>query len=103
MQRAIIVILLHLTRGQEIEIQNLKTNPGLLLLKMGQAKIKTSTHDFIHYYDLQPIHEEIFAIESQYDAVSTAIRNGLSDPYFFNLQNFDQGLKYQLKTVKEKL
>ncbi|XP_074034382.1 uncharacterized protein [Leptinotarsa decemlineata] len=103
MQRAIIVILLHLTRGQEIEIQNLKTNPGLLPLKMGQAKIKTSTHDFIHYYDLQPIHEEIFAIESQYDAVSTAIRNGLSDPYFFNLQNFDQGLKYQLKTAKEKL
>ncbi|XP_050505429.1 uncharacterized protein LOC126883802 [Diabrotica virgifera virgifera] len=41
-------------------------------------------------------------IETQYDAVTTAIQNGLSHPYFSSLQNFDQALRYQLKSAQEK-
>ncbi|KAG5873625.1 hypothetical protein JTB14_003055 [Gonioctena quinquepunctata] len=88
--------------GQEIKILDLKVNPGILPLKLGPAKIQTSTHDFIHYHNLTPIAQEIDAIQNQYEAVAIAKNNGLSRPYWTNLQNFIQGLQYQLEAVHQK-
>ncbi|KAG5878183.1 hypothetical protein JTB14_028199 [Gonioctena quinquepunctata] len=39
--------------GTRDKILDLKENPGILPLKLGPAKIQTST--FIHYYNLTPI------------------------------------------------
>ncbi|KAG5870841.1 hypothetical protein JTB14_029547 [Gonioctena quinquepunctata] len=88
--------------GQKIKILDLKENPGILLLKLGPAKIQTITHDSIHYYNLTPIAQEIDAIQNKYEAVAIAINNGLSRPYWTNLQNFIQGLQYQLEAVHRK-
>ncbi|KAG5869271.1 hypothetical protein JTB14_000317 [Gonioctena quinquepunctata] len=88
--------------GQEIEILDLKENPGILPLKLGPAKIQTSTHDFIHYYNLTPLAQGIDAIQNQYEPVAIAINNGLSRPYWTNLQNFIQGFQYQLEGVHRK-
>ena len=92
-----------LAQAQEVLIQDLRDNPGILPVKLGQAKIQTSTHDFIHFLDLQPIAQEIILLESQYEDVTKAIQEGLSYPYFYYLQNFDRSLKYLIKTAKEKL
>ncbi|KAG5870853.1 hypothetical protein JTB14_031934 [Gonioctena quinquepunctata] len=81
--------------GQEIKILDLKENPGILPIKLGPAKIQTSAHHFIHYYNLTPIAQEIDAIQNQYEAVAIAINNGLSRPYWTNLQNFIQGLQFE--------
>ncbi|KAG5870699.1 hypothetical protein JTB14_000196 [Gonioctena quinquepunctata] len=70
--------------GTRDKILDLKENPGILPLKLGPAKIRTSTHDFIHYYNLTPIAQEIDAIQNQYEA------------------NFIQGLQYQLEAVHRK-
>lgn len=88
-------------RPQDIRITNLETNPGILPLKLGQARIRTSLHDFVHYYDLKPLSQEIETISQQYDSITKTINN--RHPYFPNLQNFDLSLKYQLKSAKRKL
>ncbi|KAG5866062.1 hypothetical protein JTB14_025258 [Gonioctena quinquepunctata] len=90
-----------LAMGQEIKIPDLKENSGILLLKLGAAQIRTNTHDFIHYYNLTPITQEIDAIQNQYKAVAMAINNGLSRPYWTNLLNFIQGSNTNLKQFIE--
>ncbi|KAJ8974195.1 hypothetical protein NQ317_011340 [Molorchus minor] len=88
---------------QEIKITDLAKNPGILPFKLGIARIRTSTHTFLHYLDLEPIENEIFAIETQYDQVTKAINDGLSHPYFYALQNFNSAIRFQINLVKQKL
>lgn len=88
-------------QSQDVRITNLETNPGILPLKLGQARIQTSLHDFVHYYDLKPIAQEIETISLQYDSITKALNSCY--PYFSNLQNFDISLQYQLKSAKRKL
>lgn len=69
---------------------------------MGAAKIKYKTHTFIHYYDLEPIRNEIKTLKRQYENVTLAIKDGLSHPYFFELDNFNKALSYQLNSAEQK-
>ncbi|CAH1103035.1 unnamed protein product [Psylliodes chrysocephalus] len=97
----IILALCTFGMGQKVQITNLQNNPGILPVYQGQAKIQTSRHDFIHYYPLQPIADEIASIEQEYMVVTRAIQNS-TYKYSRDLVNFDQALRYQLRSVKEK-
>ncbi|KAG5888568.1 hypothetical protein JTB14_029865 [Gonioctena quinquepunctata] len=97
--------------GQEIKILDLKENPGILLLKLGPAKIQTSTHDFIHYYNLTPIAQEIDAIQNQFEAVAIAINPVvLIGPTFktssrgsnTNLKQFTENSNQYIHYIEEK-
>lgn len=73
-------------------------NPGLLPYKIGSAKVKSKSHTFIHYLDLQPIHEEIYTLKTEYQNITDSTKN---HP-FSELGNFDRALKYKLLSVEQK-
>lgn len=85
-----------------MEITNLERNPGILPFNLGNARVKIATHTFLHYYDLIPISNQINTLKQQYNDVTQAIQQGLSSPYFYALQNFEQGIKFQLELVETK-
>lgn len=91
-----------LATPREVTITNLNKNPGILPFKLGTAKVKSLTHTFIHYYNLHPIGDEIKIIKEQYKNITNAIKSGLSNPYFFELDNFDRALLFQLNLAEQK-
>lgn len=42
----------------KISVEKITDNPGLIPLKLGQAKLEEYTHTLLHFYDLNPIIEE---------------------------------------------
>lgn len=85
-----------------MEIINLDKNPGILPFNLGNARVKIASHTFLHYFDLVPIANQIDTLKQQYNDVTQAIKKGLSSPYFHALQNFNQGILFQLEQVENK-
>lgn len=89
---------------QEIVITNLNNNPGILPHKLGNARIKSKFHTFIHYVDLKPITEQISLLENQYVKLITPLQNNSKDGYFFyQLQNLENAVSIQLNFAKQKI
>ncbi|KAJ8914648.1 hypothetical protein NQ315_015387 [Exocentrus adspersus] len=63
---------------QEVTITNLVKNPGVLPYKLGSAKVKSEFHTFIHYYDLEPIKQEIRTIEHKYYNITRSMKGNQS-------------------------
>lgn len=85
-----------------MEITNLDKNPGILPFNLGTARVKIASHTFLHYFDLIPVSNQINTLKQQYNDVTKAIEQGLSSPYFYALQNFNQGILFQLELVENK-
>lgn len=96
------LVLLAKVNSQEVQITNLNKNPGILPYKLGPARIKTKTHTFIHYYDLEPIRNEINILKEEYKNITETIRSKLSNPQIEELENFDRALWFQLNAVEQK-
>lgn len=88
--------------AQELTIDSLDTNPGLLPIHLGQAKLKDSTHEFIHYFDLQPIKNQINTIIDQYNAIEVSIKEDLCFPFMYSLSNFKEHILFQINLAKQK-
>lgn len=88
--------------AQEFKIDSLETNPGLLPIHLGQAKLKDSTHEFIHYFNLQPIKTQISTIINHYNEIELAINEDSCFPFMYSLSNFKQHILFQLNLVKQK-
>lgn len=82
---------------------NLNNNPGILPYLLGTAKVKSSIHTFLHYYDLLPIRNEIQILKLAFKNVTEAIQIGLSYPYHIELENFIKGVSFQLNSAENKL
>lgn len=89
--------------GQDdIEIKNLKDNPGILPFKLGQAKIQKASLTLLHFYDLLPIINETNKIHSlHYDLKNSIHKNAMI--YAERLTNFDMTVTSLLKAVNTKL
>lgn len=88
--------------AQELQIDALDTNPGLLPIHLGQAKLKDATHEFIHYFNLQPVNNQINTIIDHYNEIEVAIKEDLCFPYIYSLSNFKQHILFQINLAKQK-
>ena len=86
----------------QVTVTNLNRNPGILPFKLGNAKIKVKSHIFLHYFDMKPIRDEIKILKYQYRKVSLSIKTNLTHPYFFELDNFNRALLFQLNSAEQK-
>lgn len=94
--------LLHLTMTQKIQIQNLKTNPGILPFKLGSTRIKVASHTFLHYINLDPLQTQITSITNHYYQLEHVINN--SNPiYRPPLYGAYKHLEYEVKIVTRKI
>lgn len=96
------MLLLPAGNPQEVIMTNLNSNPGILPYKVGLAKVRSKSHSFLHYFDLEPIKNEIQYIQQIKKNLTTAINVGLSHPYFIELDNFLRVLNYQLTATEQK-
>lgn len=87
---------------QEVTITNLQNNPGILPYKLGSARVKSNTHSFIHYFDLEPIRKEIQTLKEINENLTLAISLGLSHPYYVELDNFIRAISFQMITAEQK-
>ncbi|XP_044745345.1 uncharacterized protein LOC123307193 [Coccinella septempunctata] len=97
------MLLVHLVAAQEIEIMNLRENPGILPIYLGQATIKAKFHDFIHYYDIKPILEELNYLQNQYLAVKDVLLNQPKSIFYTELENEGNIFEYQFNVAIQKL
>ncbi|KAJ8977561.1 hypothetical protein NQ317_019136, partial [Molorchus minor] len=79
----------------------LENNPGLLPLKIGQAKVQDYTHTFIHYYDLNPVIVEINKLYTQSDNLLIQINSNLN--YSQETSNYAKILNLTRQRVQIKL
>ncbi|KAJ8979906.1 hypothetical protein NQ317_004900 [Molorchus minor] len=86
---------------EKILIKNLENNPGLLPLKIGQAKVQDYTHTFIHYYDLNPVIVEINKLYTQSDNLLIQINSNLN--YSQETSNYAKILNLTRQRVQIKL
>ncbi|KAJ8977117.1 hypothetical protein NQ317_005245 [Molorchus minor] len=80
---------------------NHENNPGLLPLKIGQAKVQDYTHTFIHYYDLNPVIVEINKLYTQSDNLLIQINSNLN--YSQETSNYAKILNLTRQRVQIKL
>lgn len=87
--------------SQKISLRNLESNPGIIPLKLGTAKITKYTHTLIHYYDLNPIITEINRLQSQ----STNLKNLIIEDKYYSIEtsNYLKILTFAEEKVENKL
>ncbi|XP_074042059.1 uncharacterized protein [Leptinotarsa decemlineata] len=56
-----------------ITLKNLENNPGMIPLKLGNAKIQQYSHTLIHYNDLNPFKTEIQKLNDQFGQTLEAL------------------------------
>lgn len=95
-------ILLHLTKTQRVQIQNLETNPGILPFKMGSARVKIGSHVFLHYIDLIPLKVQVDSITNQYFKLNFTINNS-TPTHRIPLYESYKHLSYEVNVVNHKI
>lgn len=81
--------------------RNITNNPGILPIKLGNAKFQTSTHTFIHYFELSELISEYNIISNHIKSFkNTTDSNNL---YSRELSNYYKIINYNLELINEKL
>lgn len=76
-------------------------NPGILPIKLGQAKLQSSTHTFIHYFDTSKLLDEYYKLKGRVDSMKSITDN--SSIYQQELDNYYKILDYDINLINEKL
>lgn len=95
----ILLLSVTITSTYDIETINLKTNPGLLPFKLGNAKLKYSSHTFVHYFDITPINNELKVLAKQFDKISNTDDSILAR----KIQTMVNLLKVQFNRIDKKI
>lgn len=90
------------TRAQRVQIQNLKSNPGILPFKLGNAKIKTASHTFLYYIHLRPLDNQVKSIINHYQKLEKTI-NSSSLTHRIPLYEAYKYLGYEISVVNQKM
>lgn len=94
---------LHLTRAEEIKLDNLDDGPGLLPFKLGPASIITHYHTFLQYTDLNIIEEQLDTIRNQMTDVKLRLDNYTYALYEFQIDYLSDKLdtaSFQLQSLQ---
>lgn len=90
------------TLAQEIKITPLETNPGILPFYLGNTRIKQSSHEFIHYFDIIPIKTEIDKIMYRYNDFNKILEIQSNSKYKYLFTNYKNQVAYQIQLIKTK-
>lgn len=83
------------------DVVDLTTNPGILPINLGTAKIQNSNHVLIHYFELSPLIDEFEKLLSQHDKIKTMT---LADQtYKTEISNYLKISQYSIDIINEKL
>lgn len=82
-------------------IRNLTVNSGIVPINLGAARLQNGTHTVIHYYDIQPIIEEVRELQNQYNHLTLTLANNT----FFkrDLDNYNKIIEHLQSSIEEKL
>lgn len=75
------------------------SNPGILPFKLGNAKIRSTSHTFIHYFELKPIEDELILITKQLNDIQTV--NIKDKRYSTRIKTMQALISHQLNLAKE--
>lgn len=89
--------------AQQIQVQNLDSNPGILPFKLGEVSLKTATHTFLHYIDMNEINKQVLETNKHYDDLKLLIDQFSDDINRITLLNTCNSLNYELKLVNYKI
>lgn len=98
----ILLITLQTVHQQEIKITSLETNPGILPFHLGNARIRQFSHEFIHYFDILPILEQIKNIKVLHNNFIKILELETHEKYNSTLLNFNQHILYLFDVVNTK-
>lgn len=85
----------------KITIRSLKGNPGIIPLKLGNAKLTEYTHTLIHYYDLNPILIEINKLHFKSENITNSLIT--HKEYFAESSNYLKILNLTQDRVENKI
>lgn len=85
----------------KIEIKNLVNNPGIYPAKIGTAKLTQYYYKLIHFYDLQPLIEEIDKLKSQSENIKLQISKHTM--YLNDSSNYIKVLNFIENKLSDKL
>jgi hypothetical protein len=87
---------------QEVQIQNLNNNPGILPFKLGHAKIKIASHTFLHYINLKPIKNKVDYLNHKISEFKKVVESAQSKSYHELINQYEH-IKHQMKVINKKL
>jgi len=78
--------------------KDISNNPGILPIKLGNAKLQTSSHNFLHFFNVEPLFNEIKELTKHYEE----IKNTVIDPYYQQtLNNHFRIIEHYIQTLNE--
>ncbi|CAH0384825.1 unnamed protein product [Bemisia tabaci] len=82
-------------------IKNITSNPGIMPLELGDAKLQRTTHTLVHYYSTEILSHEFSILNSQYIAFlsNVSIDHAAMPTVEPQLKN----INFTIATIKEKL
>lgn len=86
---------------EKIAIKKLDNNPGIIPLKLGSARVEKYSHELIHFYDLNPIIEEINKLKNESLILQQLVET--NEDYQFEISNYLKILKFAENRVDTKL
>lgn len=90
--------------GTSVEYKELKDNPGVLPLKLGDAKVVKTTHIMLHYCDLTLIANEMNSLYTRSVNITDTVNNMKPEkPYLNELTNFMKIMEFIQEKVSTKL
>lgn len=75
----LLILTVHVSRAQEIRLEDLADGPGLLPFNIGDMKLTTQTHTFLQYIELTDIESSINIVRDQLKEARDRLTN---DTYF---------------------
>lgn len=97
------MLLLPLAVTQEIKITDLQDNPGILPIHLGNARVRSKFHDFIHFFDLLPINDVLKSLRHLYLHASKTFLNKPNSTFYKELETHKKYYQHQLDLAEQKL
>lgn len=85
----------------KINLRNLNSNPGIIPLKLGSAKLEKYSHSLIYFYDLNPLGNEIQKLNKKSFQIVELINKNRN--YSYETSNYLKILKLVKETTETKL
>lgn len=90
-----------LAAAQEIKISELQDNPGILPIYLGNARVRSKFHDFVHFYELSPINDELKHLRHLYLHASETFLNIANSTFHKELDNHKIYFEHRLDLAEQ--
>lgn len=91
-----------LVQADNLDIIPLTNNPGLLPFKLGQTKLITAKHEFLHYISLDSLKEQISSFKNAFISLNKTLSSEPPDALKPSLFNNFNSLKPLLTDMESK-